>query len=147
MGDYNVNLLNHNCHNPTSEFIENIMSNTFYPLISMPTRISDNSATLIDNIFTNVTENILQVSGVLITDISDHFPIFHIGCPVNLSKSKSINPKTKYVVNEQTLNALNVDLTLVDWSMVYQKSDPNDAYNCFYSIYKSLYDKHICTNK
>ena len=44
------------------------------PIIGKPTRITDNSATLIDNFFINGPCNF--ESGILISDISDHYPIF-----------------------------------------------------------------------
>ena len=47
----------------------------FFPLITRPTRITSNTATLIDNIFTNHLNN-YSFSGLLFTDISDHLPIF-----------------------------------------------------------------------
>ena len=49
-----------------------------YPLIDKPTRITDHSATLIDNIFTNELDSKIN-SGLLISDISDHLPIFAVG--------------------------------------------------------------------
>ena len=43
--------------------------------LSMPTRITAHSATLIDNIFTNhLTQNLF--SGIIINDLSDHLPVF-----------------------------------------------------------------------
>ena len=47
----------------------------FHPLISLRSRITPSSATLIDNIFTN---NICvpMSSGLLVTSISDHLPVF-----------------------------------------------------------------------
>ena len=50
-------------------------SRMFFPLITRPTRITSNTATLIDNIFTNNLNN-LSVSGLMFCDISDHLPIF-----------------------------------------------------------------------
>ena len=75
MGDFNVNLLNHHSHNKTNEFIETMFSYGLYPLISKPTRISTRSCTLIDNIFLNDFYKNVE-TGLLYTDISDHFPIF-----------------------------------------------------------------------
>ena len=46
------------------------------PLISKPTRISETSATLIDNIFTN--NPIDFISGNIVSPISDHYPNFII---------------------------------------------------------------------
>ena len=51
------------------------MSSGFHPKITLPTRITDTSNTLIDNILTNVYDN-NHVSVILINKISDHQPIF-----------------------------------------------------------------------
>ena len=46
-------------------------------LINRPTRIDTklNSSSIIDNIFTNFNLNMKRFSGIIISDISDHFPI------------------------------------------------------------------------
>jgi hypothetical protein len=49
----------------------------FFPIITLPTRITSHTATLIDNIFTNHPDN-YSFSGLLLSDISDHLPIFYI---------------------------------------------------------------------
>ena len=83
LGDFNVNLLNHESHSSTADFIDTWFSTSFLPLINRPTRISHNSATLIDNIFSNTLHTQNSISGILTTDISDHLPIFHITeCPI-----------------------------------------------------------------
>ncbi len=53
MGDYNINLLNGNTHNATSEFINALYCQSVYPLINKQTRITKFSATIIDNIHIN----------------------------------------------------------------------------------------------
>ena len=55
-----------------------------YPLIDKPTRITDFSATLIDNIFTNELHHNIT-SGILFNDISDHLPIF-AHCEFNVTR-------------------------------------------------------------
>ena len=74
MGDYNINLLNVESHSPTAEFNDTMFSYGFIPLITRPTRVTQSSATLIDNIFTNQLLDLHNESmqGILITDISDH---------------------------------------------------------------------------
>ena len=57
LSDTNLNLINHDCHQPTIEFLDLLCSYMFYPLITCPTRITSHSATLIDNIFTNNLDN------------------------------------------------------------------------------------------
>ena len=58
----------------TTDFLNVMSSNSLYPSITKPTRITSNSATLIGNIFTNSKS--YQTSGIIITDINDHLPVF-----------------------------------------------------------------------
>jgi len=74
-GDYNINLLKHDVHTETQNFVNNLFANFSIPLISRPTRFTNSSATLIDNIVTNASHEDC-VTGILITDISDHLPVF-----------------------------------------------------------------------
>ena len=60
----------------------------FFPLISRPTRITSNTVSLIDNIFTNEPKN-CAVSGLLFTDIPDHLPIFSISNECQTSSRKT----------------------------------------------------------
>ena len=78
LGDYDINLFNYGSHNLTSEFIYMMYSFSYAPLINCPTRITKNSASLINYIFTN-NYNVLDKSmqAILLTDISDHLPIIH----------------------------------------------------------------------
>ena len=77
LGDFNINLMNYNVHNPTNEFLDSLASNSFLPYILQPTRITSHSKTLIDNIFTNITLPD-SISGNLTATISDHLPQFLI---------------------------------------------------------------------
>ena len=77
VGDFNVNLLNHDCHNDTDQFINTMYSYSFLHLITIPTRYTSTSATLIDNIMTNVFDDAI-VSGILVSDVSDHLPVFYM---------------------------------------------------------------------
>ena len=52
-------------------------SNYLLPYILQPSRVTDRSATSIDNIFAN-TFNFNALSGDLVTKIYDHFPKFLI---------------------------------------------------------------------
>ena len=90
VGDYTINLLTVDSHSLTAEFNDTMYSSGLVPLITRPTRVTENSATLIDNIFTNkgVSYN-ESIYGILITDISsDHYPIF---CVDKILKRKTID--------------------------------------------------------
>ena len=54
MGDFNIDLLKSESCEFANRFIEQLFTSSFYPLITKPTRITSHTATLIDNIFTNL---------------------------------------------------------------------------------------------
>ena len=72
LGDFNIDLLKDETHRPTSDFLDLIYSYHLVPTILKPTRITETSATIIDNIMTNSNENIK--TGIIVRDITDHFP-------------------------------------------------------------------------
>merc|ERR1712082_127607 len=74
MGDFNLDLLKFTSHSPTEEFIDLMYGFGCAPTITKPTRIHNTSATLIDNIFK--TSNNIGVSGILLSDLSDHNIVF-----------------------------------------------------------------------
>ena len=90
MGDYNIDLFNSETHDLTNAFVDFMYCNEFLPLISRPTRITNRSATLIDNIFTNNHDNLnCSLSGILVADVSDHSPIFHINRSFTVEETES----------------------------------------------------------
>ena len=70
--DHNMDFLKHSVHKRTHDFIELNLDNNLLPTITRPTRITNNSATLIDNIM--VSQSLLMNidSRIIIDDISDH---------------------------------------------------------------------------
>ena len=73
--DFNADLIKTGTHAPTSEFLGGLTSRGFYPLVSLPSRITNTTATLIDNIFTNNIDCQI-VSGLVMVEISDHLPVY-----------------------------------------------------------------------
>ena len=77
-GDINIDLIK--CNIPTvDEYINGCLENNFYHTITVPTRITDHSATLIDHFLLKLPSNLINTptsSGVIINDISDHLPCF-----------------------------------------------------------------------
>lgn len=75
-GDFNIDLLKFGSYSETDEFMNILGTKFFLPHILQPTRITDHSGTLTDNIFFNSLEH-YAVSGN-INDISDHMANFLI---------------------------------------------------------------------
>ena len=79
-GDINIDLLK-TSKKSTQNYFDILQGNNYIPVISIPTRFSNKSATLIDHLFVKLPKsktNNLLTSGNLITDISDHLPNFMI---------------------------------------------------------------------
>ena len=74
LGMDHINFLKHDVYPKTQDFIEINLDMDLLPVITKPTRVSTTSATLIDNIFVSNKLQYFFNSGVIITDISDHFP-------------------------------------------------------------------------
>ena len=72
-GDINLNLLQHN-DNTIQDLINLMYSYSLFPLTTLPTRITDTSATIIDHIWSTYVENNVG-NYVIKTDITDHFPV------------------------------------------------------------------------
>ena len=78
MGEFNIDLLNYDSHTATNEFANMMFSHHFQPCILHPSRITDASSTIIDNIYVNsATENNV-FGGNILSLISDHLPQFAI---------------------------------------------------------------------
>ena len=77
--DFNLNLIKYMQNTGVNKFLEKNLSNNFVPQITLPTRITEKTATLIGNILTNsYKRNSNCVSGNITTYISDHLPQFLI---------------------------------------------------------------------
>lgn len=138
MGDFNINLMNHDAHPQTNDFVDLMYASAFYPLINKPTRITANSSTLIDNIFHNSYSND-QLAGLLYSDVSDHLPIFVLSKANTLPQDE---PKTFMYrrINDQTIDCFKNKLLNYNWQELYGKADVESAYNHFIEVIQHLYD-------
>ena len=137
MADWNLDLMKHHCHDLTGQFLDTMFSRSFVPLITRPTRITSNKATLTDNIFTNDIDN-CAVSGLFVTDISDHLPIFCLS-----SKSQSNQTMNKYITfrdkSAKHMQDFKSALENTNWGLS-DINDSNEMYNSFLNKYVSIYN-------
>ena len=146
LGDWNVNLLNYDCHVPTTNVIDMFYSHGFMPLINRPTRISEHSATIIDNIFTNNHTDLLNsYHGILISDISDHFPIFHINKNICDITQELIIVKRSY--SDQNKDAFLQQLSNTNWNCLYNVGNVQEAFSTFHETLYNLYDQNFPKRK
>jgi hypothetical protein len=103
------------------------------PTINKSTRITNTSSTLLDNIFTNNTHNCLLESGIIKTDITDHFPIFLISNNITDNHSALKSSIQMRQINENSLlHFRNLLSEKIDWNLIVQSQDANKAYDFFF---------------
>lgn len=141
MGDFNINLLNFETHPSTEEFINALGSYCFQPHIIQPTRITDHSATLIDNIFFNSLDH-HTVSGNLLYDITDHLPNFLVINKLsNLPKKLKMFRRDYSNFKEQDLIK---EVQSIDWADVLPPGDDvNLIFDSFHSCITNVINNHI----
>ena len=144
-GDFNIDLIKTDKHLPTSEFSDNMSTFSLLPVISLPTRVTEHTSTLIDNFFVN---NIGSVEGsaVVYHDVSDHFPIA-LKVNTRCKRMKSLINKRRSFSNEK-IAEFNVELSKPKiWENVIravnETNDTNIVMTAFCDIYLSLFEKHF----
>ena len=126
----------------TAEYLDMIFSSSFLPIITKATRITDHTSTLIDHIYTNSPEKILQ-SGICLADISDHLPCF---CTVTTKLPNVIQQKYfrdfSHFDNIRYLD----DLKKIDFKNIIS-SDVNISMNDLTNSLTELTNKHAPLRK
>ena len=92
-------------------------------MITRPTRITSHTATLLDNILANKFFDHLR-SGLLITDISDHLPVFLIHSNNDSSNSHAHDPVVIRDNNKENLASFLKTLNNINWSSLDGYHDP-----------------------
>ncbi len=136
VGDLNLDLLKYNTVNQVREYVDLLFSFGFIHTISKPTRISEHSATLIDHICTNRLCSDIE-STILVTDISDHFPVFHF----LHGKKVTENPKFIFTkdFSETNIERFRTALQSINWNAISECNNTQMAYNLFEENFNFLY--------
>lgn len=112
------------------------------PLITKATRITNHTSTLIDYIYTNTPEKVLQ-AGICLADISDHLPVF---CTVS-DKLPVVND-SKFFRDFKNFddNLFLNDIRNVDFNSLIS-NDVNESMNNVINILEEISDKHAPLRK
>ena len=111
-------LKNSQMHTPTQKFVETMFAAGFVPTITKPTRITFETATLIDNIFLKGMGLLKYNSYVLVENISDHYPCALVLDMPGVKKPEGVFCLKKRVMNEKRYNKLNQHLLFHDWGVL-----------------------------
>ena len=143
MGDFNTDLLKTETDEAISNYYDTWTSHLFVPHITLPTRITTRSKTLIDNIFSNDPDFACGVSGNFTFSISDHLPQF-------LLKPDSLkHPPKKHNVYRRSKDynkeELVADFLTINWNEVIspQRMDSDFSFNSFMESVNVILDKHM----
>ncbi|XP_065658504.1 uncharacterized protein LOC136083020 [Hydra vulgaris] len=141
-GDFNIDLINHASNNNVNNFINTLLQYNLIPSINKPTRVTNNSSTLLDNIITNNHLNNSLYTGIIKTDLSDHFPTFLVTNNILFNSILSQSIIFRRQINENSVKKFhNLLKDNVDWNLVLQSHDVNNAYDLFLNQFCKLYDK------
>ena len=153
-GDTNLNLLRVKEDGPISSFYENLCHQGFSPHITLPSRVTHCSATIIDNIWFRSPPNIFtplqHISSRILTDsISDHF-----ACVTSFN---ILNPQfeiprfvTKRNFSDTNMQKFASDLSQQDLDQTVQNSlidEPNITYNLFIEKIVKTRDQYMPLTK
>ena len=140
MGDYNINLIQYENHPQTLRYLDTLLTNNFMPHITLPSRITNTSSTLIDHIHSNSKQGSF-ISGIIYSCISDHMPIFNIGHTSKVGKPskkekiqiRKFGPRNKTLFKDK--------LGEKDWSNVINDNNPRTAFKTFSDTINSDFEE------
>ena len=124
--DHNLDLLKSTKQDPTDRFISANLSLSLVPTKTRPTRITRNTATLIDNIFISQTWLENFESGILVDDMSFHLPSIVSIKALKTNKKEPIRI-TSRDTRTKNIRALKDSLNQIDWSEIKEDNAPNKS--------------------
>ncbi|XP_065647331.1 uncharacterized protein LOC136077015 isoform X1 [Hydra vulgaris] len=143
LGDLNLDCFQYHVNNNIKKFYNGILENGAIPLISKPTRITQSSVSLIDNILTTDVFNVSLKKGIIKNDISDHFHVFFF---INIDNKLLPNEKRvfkKRIFINKNLESFKEQLSLIDWNFINASANTNLVYNSFFKTFYDIYDTNF----
>ena len=141
-GDFNIDLLKLETKSSYEEFYNLLTSFGFLPQITDPTRVTDSTATVIDNIFVNYFDS-KTLSGNIMINFSEHFCQF-----VSVNRKKiDLKKANVYKRDYSKFNTQSFrdDISIQKWDNTYD--NVNDQFNDFYGRLENCVDRHAPMKK
>ena len=139
--DHNLDFLKSEIHKPTAEFIATNLEHDLISCITRPTRITKNSATLIDNIFIDSKYQELYKSDVLLESISDHLPC-RVTIPDRLIRKKTNKQIRTRDTRQCRLNKLKTEMESETWT-IDENQNINECCSTFHDKLSGLIEEHL----
>ena len=136
MRDFNLNLLNYDSNKVVDDFVNDMFSNSLYPLVNKPTNFFQNSSTLIDQAWSNMLHENANCS-ILNISVSTHKPILII-MPVSLNHRTDTSAQVKSLrihnVTEKTIEKFSGEFIHYMDGIKQDLSDITDK-NCLRNVF------------
>ena len=111
------------------------------PVINKVTRVTKTSVTAIDHIITNSYLNAHIQTGIIKTDISDHFPIFLVTNTPDVDEYSDTTTILKRFINTESIQYFRTLMNDVIWEEANNTDCPEKTYNLFLKIFQSINDQ------
>ena len=140
--DHDLDFLKAGKHQATNDFVQNNLDFGLIPTITRPTRITNTSATLLDNII--VSQNLCgaYTSSILINDMSDHLPTVCVLNSLISTKKEPIVIKSRDT-RLQNLSALKRQIQEHDWTQLLTDPSPSKNMEGVHNQLTSIIDQCI----
>ena len=143
-GDFNLD--SSPCSRSFTDFIKlcNVLSSfNLHPLVRWPTRVTSCTSTIIDHIFTNITDHNLVC--VQDNDISDHRTVLFEFNSYTVRDSQLSYFSRTY--NDNAVLNFYSAIEKEDWSDLYRLNDIDEAYDYFHKIFLYYFNIHFPLRK
>lgn len=140
-GDFNYNLLNIGNDNNTRNYLNLTFANGYLQTVLRPTRVQNQSATLIDHFLTNIHQYHYKTS-IIVSDLSDHFPVAYFFEDSQLKRPK---PKKIYTRNltDENIQSFKELLLQLSWVEVINEQNCSKAYDEFLNTFFFYYNSYF----
>ena len=132
VGDINIDLIRYE-ENKILSYLTMLMSHSYVPLITLPTRLTYHSATCIDHIFIKTNKEFYVHPGIIYADISDHLPTF-----VAIDNITRPNLKERPMVrifSDTNCQRFKEKINTLNWDQIF-----NRDHNCLTKLNNTISD-------
>ena len=141
-GDFNFDLLKIDSDHVIQHFFNLLCSYGCLPHVLQPTRVTENTATVIDNIFSNnIKDN--MISGNILLTLSEHFSQF-LSVKRVMVDLKKVNLYQRDYTNFSN-NSFRDDVSIQNWN--YTHDTVHDSFSDFFSKLEGSVNRHAPLKK
>ena len=127
-GDFNINYL---ADNQNQQALNSLLTSyNLHSIVNFPTRIHNNTHTIIDNIFLDTLRNENYSISLLINGLSDHDA--QVLSLLNITAPNDNNELYSYrTINKHSLEEFQINLSYETWENVFNNNNNNDTNRIF----------------